>query len=123
MVSRQLFEAVPFYAGLTLEEIGGRGVRWQERPAASAFPPPEAGKQPEPASQPAPEDAGDLAGYRSVWDAPEVEFSPSLEFLFPHKDVLELDRALARASAAGRPAGAIEVVLSRPELGLDALPR
>ena len=22
---------VPFYAGLTLEEIGGRGVRWQER--------------------------------------------------------------------------------------------
>ena len=23
--------AVPFYAGITLEEIGGRGVRWQER--------------------------------------------------------------------------------------------
>ena len=22
-----------------------------------------------------------LAGYRSVWDAPEVEFSPALEFL------------------------------------------
>ena len=30
-VSRRLFEAVPFYAGLTLEEIGGRGVRWVER--------------------------------------------------------------------------------------------
>ena len=28
--------AVPFYAGLTLDEIGGRGVRWQERDAASA---------------------------------------------------------------------------------------
>ncbi|MCD6014754.1 MAG: NADH-quinone oxidoreductase, chain [Solirubrobacterales bacterium] len=27
---------VPFYAGITPEEIGGRGVRWQERPAASA---------------------------------------------------------------------------------------
>ncbi len=27
--------AVPFYAGLTDSEIGGRGVRWQERPAAS----------------------------------------------------------------------------------------
>ncbi len=26
--------AVPFYAGLTDSEIGGRGVRWQERPAA-----------------------------------------------------------------------------------------
>ncbi len=29
--SQALFEAVPFYRGLTLEEIGGRGVRWQER--------------------------------------------------------------------------------------------
>ena len=31
MASQQLFDAVPFYAGLTLEEIGGKGVRWQER--------------------------------------------------------------------------------------------
>jgi len=38
MVSQQLFDAVPFYAGLTLEEIGGKGVRWQERPAAGAYP-------------------------------------------------------------------------------------
>jgi NADH-quinone oxidoreductase subunit G len=38
MASQQLFDAVPFYAGLTLEEIGGRGVRWQERPAAGAYP-------------------------------------------------------------------------------------
>jgi NADH-quinone oxidoreductase subunit G len=37
-VSAQLFEAVPFYAGLTLEEIGGKGVRWQEREAARAYP-------------------------------------------------------------------------------------
>jgi predicted molibdopterin-dependent oxidoreductase YjgC len=29
---------VPFYAGLTHEEIGGTGVRWQEREQASAFP-------------------------------------------------------------------------------------
>ena len=29
--SKQLFEAVPFYAGLTLDEIGGRGIRWPER--------------------------------------------------------------------------------------------
>jgi NADH-quinone oxidoreductase subunit G len=36
--SQQLFDAVPFYAGLTLEEIGGKGVRWQDRPAAEAFP-------------------------------------------------------------------------------------
>ena len=31
----QLFEAVPFYAGLTLDEIGGRGVRWPARAAAA----------------------------------------------------------------------------------------
>ena len=29
---------VPFYAGITHEEIGGRGVRWQDRDAASALP-------------------------------------------------------------------------------------
>ncbi len=29
--------AVPFYAGLTDGEIGGRGVRWQERPQADEF--------------------------------------------------------------------------------------
>ena len=34
--SQQLFEAVAFYADLTLEEIGGKGVRWQERDAAKA---------------------------------------------------------------------------------------
>ena len=33
-----MFDAVPFYAGLTLEEVGGRGVRWQERAAAEAYP-------------------------------------------------------------------------------------
>jgi NADH-quinone oxidoreductase subunit G len=38
MASQQLFDAVPFYAGLTLDEIGGRGVRWQERERAVAVP-------------------------------------------------------------------------------------
>jgi NADH-quinone oxidoreductase subunit G len=31
--SQRVFEAVPFYSGLSLEEIGPRGVRWQERAA------------------------------------------------------------------------------------------
>ncbi len=35
--TEQLAEAVPFYAGLTLEEIGAKGVRWQEREAAANF--------------------------------------------------------------------------------------
>ncbi len=37
MASQQLFDAVPFYAGLTLDEIGGKGVRWQDREAAGAY--------------------------------------------------------------------------------------
>ena len=34
MASQQLFDAVPQYAGLTLEEIGGKGVRPHERAVA-----------------------------------------------------------------------------------------
>ena len=40
MAFRQMVEAVPFYSGLTLEAIGGRGVRWVEREAATGFPSP-----------------------------------------------------------------------------------
>ncbi len=87
MASERLLASVPFYAGLTLEEIAGRGVRWQERDAAAAFPAatPErdAGDGELGALAPTPADAADLAGHRSIWDAPEVEFSPALEFLYP----------------------------------------
>jgi NADH-quinone oxidoreductase subunit G len=86
MASRALFDAVPFYRGLTLEEIGGRGVRWQEREAAAAFPAPVGGEEELLGGRelvPVGEDAAELAGYRSVWDAPEVEFSPALRFLSP----------------------------------------
>ncbi len=36
-----LTEAVPFYSGITDSDIGGRGVRWQDRPDASSLPVPE----------------------------------------------------------------------------------
>ncbi len=96
--SQQLFEAVPFYAGLTLEEIGGRGVRWQEREAAASFPAAAGGAAAVAKSEIAetPADALELAGFRSVWDAPEVEFSPALEFLFPRRELVELSDARAR---------------------------
>jgi NADH-quinone oxidoreductase subunit G len=109
MASQQLFAAVPFYTGLTLEEIGGRGVRWQEREAASAFPEANVGAladaAPEPGppsdAEPSPDQAADLAGWRSVWDAPEVEFSPALEFLSPRaKPVLPLSYSGARQTSA-----------------------
>jgi NADH-quinone oxidoreductase subunit G len=84
-VSTQLFAAVPFYAGLTLDEIGGRGVRWQDRDAAAAFPRPELAPA-EHERPPLSAQGADVAGYRSVWDAPEVQFSPALEFLFPRRE-------------------------------------
>ncbi|HEY1833259.1 MAG TPA: NADH-quinone oxidoreductase subunit NuoG [Solirubrobacteraceae bacterium] len=89
MASRKLFEAVPFYAGLTLEEISGRGVRWQEREAAAALPAPEQAEAVagELASIDSVE-AAERAGYRSVWDSAEVEFSPALEFLYPRRELV-----------------------------------
>jgi NADH-quinone oxidoreductase subunit G len=85
MASAQLFAAVPFYAGLTLEAIGGKGVRWQEREAAATFP----AAEPEAADGAEPPSAADANGrlrlgtFRSIWNATEVRVSPALRFLHP----------------------------------------
>jgi NADH-quinone oxidoreductase subunit G len=72
---------VPFYAGLTLDAIGGRGVRWPQTEAAAAMP---AGSTPAPAavqaSAPAPNGKLRLGTYRSIWASTEVEISPALAF-------------------------------------------
>ncbi len=80
-VSARLFESVPFYAGLTLEEIGGRGVRWVER---EDFARPEW----DPATLEIPEAAPAAADgklrlgtYRSLWANKEVDLSPALHFI------------------------------------------
>jgi len=88
MAFGQLSRAVPFYRGLTLEDIGGRGLRWQEREEAENLPDVSA-----PASAATPtgdsdtgevEPRGDGAlrfgTYRPIWAAPEVEVSPSLHY-------------------------------------------
>ncbi len=91
MASRQLFDAVPFYAGLTLEEIGGRGVRWQQREAAASFPAGDPGPLADVSAQLLSQGAngglGEPLGYRSLWDAPEVRFSPALEFLHASREL------------------------------------
>jgi NADH-quinone oxidoreductase subunit G len=95
LVTARLAEAVPFYAGVTLEEIGGRGVRWQERDAASAFPDAAPGpvelEPPPPA--PAPNGRLRLGAFRSLWATPEVEASPALKFLAPSAPRAELSPA------------------------------
>jgi NADH-quinone oxidoreductase subunit G len=85
MATAQLVEDVPFYAGVTLEEIGGRGVRWPARDAAGAFP---AAEPATPAFEMVPGPAAvngrlRLGTFRSIWNAPEVKVSPALKFLHP----------------------------------------
>jgi NADH-quinone oxidoreductase subunit G len=85
MVTAQLLRAVPFYAGLSLDGIGGQGVRWPERDAASRLAEPGLGpfELETPPGAPQADGALRLGTYRSIWAAPEVEVSPSLKFLPP----------------------------------------
>jgi NADH-quinone oxidoreductase subunit G len=83
MASAVLFDAIPFYAGLTLDELGGRGLRWPARPAAAAWPAADTGPfgLETPPHAPTPNGALRLGTFRSIWAAPEVELSPALKFL------------------------------------------
>jgi NADH-quinone oxidoreductase subunit G len=87
MVSDRIFDSVPFYAGLTLAEIGGRGVRWQERDAAAALDAPELPDEP-PETPPELPDVG--AGFRlgtapSLWGGRETRHAAVLRFLAPRQ--------------------------------------
>ncbi|HZO79646.1 MAG TPA: NADH-quinone oxidoreductase subunit NuoG [Solirubrobacteraceae bacterium] len=107
MAFARLVEAVPFYRGLTLETLGGRGVRWPEREreegqARLTLQDSEAA-EPAGAPEPAPAWTGDgaidgalrLGTYRSIWAAPEVELSPALQYTIA-RQVLELSPEDAR---------------------------
>jgi NADH-quinone oxidoreductase subunit G len=89
-VFNQITGTVPFYGGLTYEEIGGRGLRWQERDEAgrlaqSPLPPLELETPPE---LPAPANGGLLLGtVPSLWACRETDHAPSLRFLAPHQRV------------------------------------
>jgi NADH-quinone oxidoreductase subunit G len=81
MAFQQLVEAVPFYAGITLDLIGGRGVRWPERAAATSLPDVERAPLPPPPSRDGAGEGLRLGTFRSIWAAPEVEHAPALKFL------------------------------------------
>jgi NADH-quinone oxidoreductase subunit G len=99
MVTARVAESVPFYAGLTLEEIGGRGVRWQERDAAGAAP--EATLPEEPPETPPELGTGlRLGTHSSLWADPYVRHSPVLRFLRPEQ-VAELAAADAARLGVG----------------------
>jgi NADH-quinone oxidoreductase subunit G len=92
-VLAELVEHVPMYAGITLDEIGGRGLRWQERPhganaARVACGDLGFGPATEP---PAPLAAGEgalrLATRPGLWASWVTERSPSLSFLIADQQV------------------------------------
>ncbi len=95
----QLVAAVPFYDGLTVEEIGAHGVRWPARPQAqsmalSADEWPGAGSSdgagaPDGSTEAVSPANGHLrlGTYRPIWAAPECEISPALKFLIPEQQV------------------------------------
>jgi len=118
MAFAQLVEAVPFYRGLTLEEVGGRGVRWPEREAASEMPAADDEARPTEAAAAAFGVSGDGGGavtsngglrvgtYRSIWAAPEVEISPALKYTIPRQLVeLSPEDAKRLGIANGDPIG------------------
>jgi NADH-quinone oxidoreductase subunit G len=90
MVLGEISREVPFYAGVTHEELGGLGVRWQDRDAAANLPRP--GHRPE-ASEPAAAAPADgrlrLGTYRDLWAGEVTERNPALRFLSP-RQTLEL---------------------------------
>jgi NADH-quinone oxidoreductase subunit G len=75
---------VPFYKGMTLDTIGGRGLRWPASEAAASFevahwepvklavPPAAAGAE---------NGSLRLGTFRSLWSSKEVDVSPALHFL------------------------------------------
>jgi NADH-quinone oxidoreductase subunit G len=130
---RQIVAAVPFYAGLTLEEIGGHGVRWPEREQAAAMPagaraqdtrapgaPRLAPAGPDTAPGATPQAASNalrVGTYRPIWAAPEVEVSPALKFAIARQQV-ELSPEDAQRLGI---TGGDEVVVAQNGTRLNAL--
>jgi NADH-quinone oxidoreductase subunit G len=103
MVSEQIFKAVPFYEGLTLEEIGGRGVRWPEREAASKLQAPELPDGELSGDPPAAAEANGrlrLGSRPSLWTGYVTRHAPVLQFLKPEQTV-ELSPADAARLGVG----------------------
>ena len=94
----QLVAAVPFYEGLTIDELEGHGVRWPEREQGAAITDGESPRLPAGQRQPSRRRATRgtaastngalrLGTYRPIWASPEAEISPSLQYLIPGQQV------------------------------------
>ncbi len=83
-IFEQTAKAVSFWDGLTYEALAGKGLRWQERDAASSVPAADLpdGELEEP---PAPAEGLRLGALVSLWTGPETENAPALRFLAPRQ--------------------------------------
>ncbi len=92
-----LAASVPFYAGITDADIGGRGIRWQDTSARANAPEPDeasGAESPKHSSEAPAERFGDpapdalaLGTYRDLWAGPITELNPPLRFLAPQQRV------------------------------------
>ncbi|MFT4048276.1 MAG: NADH-quinone oxidoreductase subunit NuoG [Solirubrobacterales bacterium] len=76
----QVAAGVPIYAGVTPDEIGGAGVRWQEREAASSLPAPsqKTFDLSTPAAAAQPNGRLRLGTFRSIWGGGDVANAATL---------------------------------------------
>ncbi|HVW47732.1 MAG TPA: molybdopterin-dependent oxidoreductase, partial [Solirubrobacterales bacterium] len=113
-----LTSAVPFYASITDEKIGGRGIRWQETEGASALPQVgglEGSATTSVANPSAPEGLA-LGTYRDLWAGPITELNPPLKFLKPSQHLELSPEDAARLSLATGD----KVRVTQGEHGLEA---
>jgi NADH-quinone oxidoreductase subunit G len=104
-----LTQAVPFYSAIADSDIAGRGIRWQDTPAAESLPTPESkdlgcerapgAESPDTqrdsasadsapgAPQPSSSASLTLGTYRDLWAGPITELNPPLKFLAPRQRV------------------------------------
>jgi len=83
-LTAKLTAAVPFYAGIGLEAIGGSGLRWQDAESAGELP--EAAlPSGQLASPPELPEGLRLGVVHSIWADPVTEHAPSLRFLAPQQ--------------------------------------
>src|SRR4051794_24144281 len=124
VVFELLAGTVPFYRGLDYDEIGGRGVRWQDREAAANLP-----QTPLPSTEletpPELPEGIRLGTAPSLWASRETEHAPVLRFLNPHQRA-ELSAEDARRLGIG-PGDEVEVAVNGTSLRAraalrDALP-
>jgi NADH-quinone oxidoreductase subunit G len=108
MVLAEIGERVPLYRGVTLDEIGGRGVRWQERATAgeavAALGELRFGSLSLPPQPPAaPERALRLVQVPDLWASWETDRAPALRFLRARQELrLHPEDAAGLALADGQ---------------------